>query len=213
MPRFLLPFYKIIYQLRSGVIGLFRRVAVFSYYEPMFRSRCKAVGKGLHYVKLRQGFPHFYGNLQIYLGNTVTVHSRASFSAGKVFDKPSFQVGDNTYLGPGVSVGVAKKVSIGSFCYISSNVSISDNDGHPLDSVKRRRGESVSLDAVLPVKIGDQVWIGEGTAILKGVTIGDGAVISAKSVVMRDIPPFTLAAGNPAIAIGKIPQKGLDDIP
>ena len=209
MPGFILPVYKGIGVLRQGLINFLRRMATFLYYEPMFRSHCRHVGKLLYYVKVRQGFPYFHGNIHIFLGDNVTVHSRSSFSAASLFEKPSLYVGDKTYLGPGLSIGVAKEIRIGASCFISSNVNISDNDGHPLDPDKRTRGEPVAPEEVLPVKIGDHVWIGEGSAILKGVSIGKGAVIGTKSVVTRDIKPFSIAAGNPAMVIGQVPGRNL----
>lgn len=96
---------------------------------------------------------------------------------------------------------------IGKSCFIASNVSISDNDGHPLDPTERGRGEPVKSEDVLAVKIGDNVWIGEGSAILKGVSVGEGAVIGTKSVVTRNIPPFAIVAGNPATVIGEVFEK------
>ncbi len=204
MPGIIFPLYRAISLLRQFLIEAIRRLGTFFYYEPMFRCRCRHVGKGLRYIKVRQGFPYFYGDIRISIGDDVTVHSRSSFSAARLFDDPSLYIGDNTYLGPGLSVGVAKKISIGTSCHISSNVSISDNDGHPLDPVKRAKGEPVAKKDVLPVTIGDHVWIGEGSAVFKGVTIGEGSVIGARSVVTRSIAPFTIAAGNPAIVIGKI---------
>ena len=198
IPQFCMPLYKVLYNVRIGIIIFFRGIAVFLYYEPMFRSACRKVGRKFQYVKLRQGFPYIYGNIQIYLGDNVIFHSRASLSAGKVFDLPTFEVGSNTYLGPGLSIGVSKKISVGAFCYVASNVSISDNDGHPLDPLKRSKGDPVDKKDVLPVHIGDYVWIGEGATILKGVSIGEGSVVAARSVVVRDVEPYSVVAGNPA---------------
>ena len=207
MPNFFLPVYRVIGALREGLINFLRRSITFFYYEPMFRSRCRRVGKNLHYVKLRQGFPYFHGDINIVLGENVTVHSRSSFSAASLFEKPTLNVGDNTYLGPGLSIGVAERISIGSSCLIGSNVSISDNDGHPLDACKRAKGDSVNKFDIFPVQIGDKVWLGDGSIVLKGVSVGEGAVIGARSVLTTDVAPYTVAAGNPARAIGKIPKS------
>jgi acetyltransferase-like isoleucine patch superfamily enzyme len=53
-----------------------------------------------------------------------------------------------------------------------------------------------------PVLIEDDVWIGFGAAVLKGVTVGRGAVVAARSVVTKDVPPYSVVAGNPAHPIG-----------
>jgi maltose O-acetyltransferase len=65
---------------------------------------------------------------------------------------------------------------------------------HPFDRQTRAAG----LEYAKPIRIGSGVWIGGGAIVLPGVTIGDGAVIGAGSVVTRDVPPNTLALGNPA---------------
>ena len=204
MPNFLLPFYKAISTVRRGLITSGRRISTFVYYEPMFRSQCRNVGKKLNYVKTRQGFPYFHGPICIHLGESVTVHGRAAFSAASLLDTPTLTVGDNTYLGPGFSVSIAKEIFIGVSCLIASNVSITDNDGHPVDPVKRSKGNSIDLGDARPVRIGNNVWIGEGTFIHKGVYIGDGAIVGARSVVTHNVPPFVIVAGNPAKFIKKV---------
>ena len=70
-----------------------------------------------------------------------------------------------------------------------------------LFSARRRDGVTAR-----PIKIGKNVWIAAGVTVIGGVTVGDGAVIAAGAVVTRDVPPNTLAGGNPARAI-----RGLDD--
>jgi acetyltransferase-like isoleucine patch superfamily enzyme len=166
------------------------------------------VGKSLRYVKLLGDFPYIDGNLQIYLGSNVTVHSRTTFGAAKVYDFPTLSVGDNTYLGPGLSIAVAQEISIGSGCLIATNVTVSDNDGHPIDPVERSQDVPVARDRIRPVHIRDNVWIGEGASILKGVTIGECSIVAARSVVTGDVDPYTIVAGNPAVPISKVPERG-----
>ncbi len=97
-------------------------------------------------------------------------------------------------------VEIGNDVLIGEGCYIS------DNDGHSLDldirkqDVANRRKCLKVWDgiAAVPVIIGDNAWIAPRSIILKGVTIGRGAVIGTGSVVTKNVPPMTLAAGNPA---------------
>ena len=93
----------------------------------------------------------------------------------------------------------------GNFCRFGDNVWIAPNvsilaAGHPLDVRDRIDG----WEYAFPVTVGNNVWIGGSVTIIGGVTIGDNAVIAAGSVVIRDIPPDTLAAGNPARVIRKI---------
>ncbi len=206
IPYFFQPLYRLLYHERQLRISFFRRMATFLYFEPMFRSRCEKVGEHLNYVKLQQNFPYIFGNIQIHIGENVVMHSRSTFSASKVFDYPTFNVGDHTYLGPGLSIGVAKEITIGSWCHIASNVSISDNDGHPIDPIERAKHKPVGRDEIKPVYIGDHVWIGDGAIILKGVTIGDCSIIAARSVVTANVEPYMIVAGNPARWVKKLPD-------
>ncbi|MBL8131242.1 MAG: acetyltransferase [Anaerolineae bacterium] len=104
------------------------------------------------------------------------------------------------YVGiTGGAVVCAQRVSIGSHVMIGANSIICDTDFHPLDAAVRRERP---LDAATaPVIIEDDVFIGMGCLILKGVTIGRGSVIGAGSVVTRDVPAGVIAAGSPARVI------------
>jgi len=79
----------------------------------------------------------------------------------------------------------------------ADNVYIRDNDGHYLS----KNGKEV---VPKEIKIGNNVWIGRDSTVLKGVTIGNNVVIGAKSVVTKDIPSNCIAAGNPAKVIYKV---------
>src|SRR6266849_3315706 len=81
---------------------------------------------------------------------------------------------------------------------LAAGVSVRDFDGHPLDAARRRAKEPTPPEDVKPVRIGDNVWIGNGALIMKGVTIGDRAVVAARSVVTRDVPTDVVVAGVPA---------------
>jgi acetyltransferase-like isoleucine patch superfamily enzyme len=126
------------------------------------------------------------------------------------------EIGDRTSIGARSQISAALQISIGKYCFISTDVFIRDNNAHPTDpELRRKQFEQFKsrnyLDMLedsdcAPVTIGDDVWIGLRVIILKGVTIGDGAIIAAGAVVTKDVPPMTIAAGNPAKIVKKLPQ-------
>jgi maltose O-acetyltransferase len=74
---------------------------------------------------------------------------------------------------------------------------------HPLEAELRRSG----LESARPIRIGDDVWIGCGSIVLPGVTIGDGSVIGAGAVVVRDIPAGVVVVGNPARVVRRVTSQ------
>ena len=93
-------------------------------------------------------------------------------------------------------------VTFGSHVFIGPNCGFY-TAGHPLDAATRNRG----LEYARPITVGDNVWFGGGVTVLPGVTIGSGSVIGAGSVVSRDIPPNSVAVGNPCRVVKAIPQE------
>ena len=135
------------------------------------------------------------------LGDDAELHvrGRVAIAAGcwiNVFPSAALAVGDKTYLNYNTTVIVSERIDIGSDCAIAWNVSIMDTDFHYLFPEDGR--EPVGKD---PVKIDDHVWIGTSATVLKGVRIGEGAVVAANAVVSRDVPPRCLVAGAPARVI------------
>ena len=96
-------------------------------------------------------------------------------------------------------------ITIGAHCFIGPNCAIY-TALHPLDKTRRDQG----LEQAKPVVIQDHVWLGGDVTILPGVTIGEGCVIGAKSVVTKSLPPYVLAYGNPCRIISAI-EKEEDD--
>ena len=113
----------------------------------------------------------------------------------RVTEGAKLSIGDHTYINRSASIDCTQEITIGDYCAISDNVQILDSDFHPITY----NGNTSTMSK--PVHIGNHVWIGRSAIILKGVTIGDGAIVGAGSVVTRDVPPGCLVAGNPARVI------------
>ena len=109
------------------------------------------------------------------------------------------EVGENFFANYNFIILDGNTVRIGDNVWIAPNVGIYAA-GHPLDVTDRIAG----WEYAFPVTIGDNVWIGGGVSIIGGVTIGENAVVAAGSVVIRDVPPNTLVAGNPARVVRKL---------
>lgn len=130
-------------------------------------------------------------------------------------------VGDRVHIGGGTQLISRNDITIGDDVIIAWGCTIYDHNSHSIHWDERKNdvptewenaankrplltNKDWSVVKSSPITIGDKVWIGFGVTILKGVTIGEGAVIAAGSVVTKDVPPYTIAGGNPAQVIKEI---------
>lgn len=127
-------------------------------------------------------------NGRIELGGRVLLHRDVKLSAYG----GTIEIGNGSYIGDRTEIHAGKSVRIGSGVNIAWDCNILDRDYHAFES---------DSEVIKEVVIEDKVWIGARCIVLKGVTIGKGAVIAAGSVVTRSIPSGCLAAGNPAKVI------------
>jgi acetyltransferase-like isoleucine patch superfamily enzyme len=170
----------------------------FFWNEPLFRSQCESVGAGFQMEEL----PYIQGRGRIVLGSGVRLSGKPSITFGRPAPElPELVIGDDTFIGHGCGFNVGRSIRIGRHCLLATGVHVFDMDGHPLDAACRRDGEPTPPETITPVVIGDDVWIGNGAVVLKGVTVGDRAIVAARAVVTQDVPPDTVVAGNPARVI------------
>lgn len=98
----------------------------------------------------------------------------------------------------GGAICASINVELGSECLLGANVTITDTDFHSINPERRRFNNDSQAILSTPVKIQNNVFIGNGSVILKGVTVGENSVVGAFSVVTKNIPSNSISAGNPA---------------
>lgn len=128
-----------------------------------------------------------FGDNALSLGHGTIIYSGVLIA----FDAPSasISIGEQTFVNRDCKLIARRSITIGRRCEIGWEVSITDSDFHQLAG-----GDP----ATSPVTIGDHVWIGARAMVLKGVRIGDGAVVAAGAVVAHDVPAATIVGGVPA---------------
>lgn len=121
-------------------------------------------------------------------------------------DNTCVQIGEGTFIGPGVCIAGPGDIAIGKRCLIAAHVGIFANNHNFADPTKYIADQGISRQGIV---IGDDCWLGHNVTVLDGVTIGEGSVIGAGAVVNRDIPPYSIAVGVPAKVIKKRGMKEL----
>lgn len=150
-------------------------------------------------------------------GATVEVGDHCRIEGRLVTGLASSQIsiGDNVFVGRRTVIECFESIDIGDNAMISFECVISDTSGHSLDHEQRRRDvrhwqetDQWMMPGVEtePISIGADSWIGARVMILRGVSIGEGSVVGAGAVVTRDVPPWSVAAGNPVRVIRELPH-------
>lgn len=151
------------------------------------------------------------------IGNDCMINCNFIFES----EKGEIEIGDRTFINGGTSLISRSKIKIGNDVTIAWGCTLYDHNSHSLDWQERRKDLEQQLndynnglnfiknknwDTVKsrPITIEDKVWIGFDCTILNGVTIGEGAIVGAKSVVRENVEPYTIVAGNPAVVIKKL---------
>ena len=160
-----------------------REVLVARYYL----RACTYVGR---YVRVA-GRPFVRNGGTLIIGERTIIQSTTVRCELVVHSGGRLEIGPRTWMHYGCSIAAHDRVHIGADCHIGPYTNIIDNSYHDIE-------DHLVTPPSRPVIIGDNVWIGTRVIILPGVTIGDRAVIGAGAVVTKDVPPRSIAAGNPA---------------
>lgn len=149
------------------------------------------------------------------IGHSCILKCKIIFETGS----GSVKIGDGCYIG-GSRIISTQSIEIGNWVTMAWGITIYDHNSHSLDYRERINDQKQQLKdwgsgnfiknknwGVVdkkPIKVGDFAWIGFDAVILKGVTIGEGAIVGARSVVTRDVEPWTVVAGNPAHVVKRL---------
>ncbi|MEH6549093.1 MAG: acyltransferase [Pseudomonadales bacterium] len=117
---------------------------------------------------------------------------------GRQPDQGKISIGDHVMISPGCRLSASDEISIGHSVMMANGVYITDSDWHTIYD------RTVRSDEVYPVRIADNVWLGDHSTVLKGVSIGENSVVAANSVVSKDVPPNVVVAGNPARVVKEL---------
>jgi acetyltransferase-like isoleucine patch superfamily enzyme len=161
----------------------------------------KVFFRGLSIVDCRNGATISIGAGTVINSRNFGYHLNMFASCKLMSDRKNARliIGKNCRI-HGAAIHAQDLIEIGDNCLFAANCQIFDCNAHELcfDDPSQRLN---SIGIPKPVKIGNSVWIGAGAMILPGVTIGDGAVIAAGAIVRDDVPPLSIAVGNPASVV------------
>jgi acetyltransferase-like isoleucine patch superfamily enzyme len=198
IPAILRPLLRAMYHAHCNTLFAFRHLRAVLYYTPLFAGRCDSVGRGLFVYSM----PEVAGHTRIHLGDNVRILGKISIASARVFDEPTLTIGDSVIIGHEARFSVNREIRIDDEVFIAARATIADNDGHPLEPERRVQHEPPAEADIKPVRICRRAWITHGVHVRKGVTIGEGAVIGASSVVLRSVPAYCVALGSPARVVG-----------
>jgi acetyltransferase-like isoleucine patch superfamily enzyme len=162
---------------------------------------------GIPRIRINQDAEIVCGNGVVFNSDPRGYHSGMSFPVTLLADQPGarISIGDESRL-HGCCVHAWTQVSIGRACLLAANSQVLDSHGHATE-LQYARNRTKLQDAPQPIIIGDYCWIGLGALIFKGVTLGEGSVVAAYSVVMSgEYPAFSLLAGSPAKIVRTLPE-------
>lgn len=180
------------------IILFFKTIRKIKYIYRLYKFKYLGmeIGKNTYIGKVEVG----YAYEQISIGDFCSIENSTNFMIPNYdSNQLSVIIGNNVYLGSGCHFNIGKQIRIGSNCMIASGCSFIDNNhGTMKDQLLREQ-----LGKFSSIQIEEDCWLGANVIVLKGVTIGKGAIVAAGAVVNKSIPPYEIWGGVPAKKISQ----------
>jgi acetyltransferase-like isoleucine patch superfamily enzyme len=174
--------------------------------EPLLKAYCSRFGRG---VTAGIYVPWVMGRGELVLGDYVHFNGKLSIKfAASFVARPALHIGDCCDIGHQVTFVVGREIRLGRNVQVASGVSFRDSAGHASDPAARLAGAPPADEDVRAILVHDNVWIGADAMILPGVEIGEGSIITARSIVSTNVAPYTVVAGSPARRVGVLQRPG-----
>ena len=172
------------------------------YVNHYLRPQLESLGKGFTFMN--PWHVEIFGS-PIEIGNYVNVVASADRKVrlavwSEKKDLGCIRIGDFCLICPGVRIGSAHEISMGNDCMVASGVYITDSDWHDIYN-------RITIGKTAPVRIENNVWVGDSAIICKGVTLGENSVVGAGAVVVNSVPANCIAAGNPARVVKQLDAR------
>ena len=181
-----------------------KNLLVFFYWKPLF---LQYLDKKPKHLILEKTMPYILGKPKIILGEDCRINGDIVISAKTTNEYiPELSIGSRVGIQYQSQFYIGTNIIIGDDCRIAEGCILRGYSGHPLDPIRRKKGEAELATERGGIELEDNVWLGSGVKVNANVTIGKNSVIASGSIVTKDIPPGVLAGGIPAKPIRLLNQ-------
>ena len=173
------------------------------YAEYFLRPACDFLGD--HHTIMKPWYVDFSGpNISVGRSATIVAERHAPVKIavwGREAHTGQITIGKCAMISPGTRISASDNITIGDGVMMANGVYVTDSDWHGVYDRTQRN------DEMTPVIIEDNVWLGDHSVVLKGVTIGENSIVAANAVVTKDVPANVVVAGNPAVVVKELDQE------
>lgn len=208
VPRALIFLYVPIFNLHRLVGNVLTWISETLYWTPLFKSQISGPAKRLN---LFGGLPFVSGPLEISCGNDCRISGATTFSGrNSPHHTPRLEIGNNVGIGWQTTIAVGTRVILKDNVRMGGRNFLAGYPGHPVNAKDRAAGLPDHEDQIGDIILEKDVWIGTGAMIMAGVTIGEGTIVAAGSIVTKSLPPNVLAGGAPARVLKSLHHPELE---